>query len=299
MLVVLRSDSRSGAHDHGGDEGEQARSDSSVTIRALSRKRIDIGLCDGRVASDAGPVAAPSRLAGCFGMGRPWLLLRGYWYVILWHKRPDGPFCENPDRRRPSHRAFRVPGAPRRGRRHGHAGGAQCRVCAGAFTPPQRPDVAVIDINLPDISGFELARRLLVRDPDARILMFSMNDDPMFAAQAIECGAKGYVSKSDDPSSFLDRHPRGGLRRPLAADRDGAEDRPSAHRGRRVSRSLDAARARGSAACSPRARACRRSLPSSTSPTRRWRRPARRCARSSMRARPMQLIRIAVEQKIV
>jgi two-component system invasion response regulator UvrY len=67
----------------------------------------------------------------------------------------------------------------------------------------QRPDVAVIDINLPDISGFELARRLLVRDPKARILMFSMNDDPMFAAQAIEGGAKGYFSKSDDPQDFI------------------------------------------------------------------------------------------------
>lgn len=66
-----------------------------------------------------------------------------------------------------------------------------------------RPDVAVIDINLPDISGFELARRLLVRDPRARILMFSMNDDPMFAAQAIEGGAKGYFSKSDDPQDFV------------------------------------------------------------------------------------------------
>ena len=41
----------------------------------------------------------------------------------------------------------------------------------------QRPDVTVIDINLPDVSGFELARRLVVRDPGARLLMFSMNDN--------------------------------------------------------------------------------------------------------------------------
>jgi len=67
-----------------------------------------------------------------------------------------------------------------------------------------RPDVVVIDINLPDVSGFELARRLQVRDPRARIIMFSMNDDPMFAAQAIEGGACGYVSKSDDPHAILD-----------------------------------------------------------------------------------------------
>ena len=68
----------------------------------------------------------------------------------------------------------------------------------------QRPDVRVIDINLPDISGFELTRRMLRRDPEARIVIFSMNDDPMFAARAIESGAKGYVSKSDDPASILE-----------------------------------------------------------------------------------------------
>ena len=67
----------------------------------------------------------------------------------------------------------------------------------------QRPDVTVIDVNLPDISGFELARRLVTRDPASRILMFSMNDDSMFAAQGIECGARGYFSKSDDPEEFL------------------------------------------------------------------------------------------------
>jgi DNA-binding NarL/FixJ family response regulator len=68
----------------------------------------------------------------------------------------------------------------------------------------ERPDVAVIDINLPDVSGFELARRILNDDPSARIMMFSMNDDSIFAAQAIETGAKGYFSKTDHPQDFLD-----------------------------------------------------------------------------------------------
>src|SRR4051794_3021622 len=58
----------------------------------------------------------------------------------------------------------------------------------------ERPDICVIDINLPTVSGFELARRILVRDAAARIIMFSMNDDPVFAARAIAIGAKGYVS---------------------------------------------------------------------------------------------------------
>src|ERR1700744_4016186 len=45
----------------------------------------------------------------------------------------------------------------------------------------EQPDVSVLDINLPTVSGFELARRILVRDGAARIIMFSMNDDPIFA----------------------------------------------------------------------------------------------------------------------
>ena len=66
------------------------------------------------------------------------------------------------------------------------------------------PDVAVIDINLPGVSGFELTRRILRRDPAARIIVFSMNDDPVYAARAIECGAKGYLTKNDDPLLFID-----------------------------------------------------------------------------------------------
>jgi two-component system invasion response regulator UvrY len=68
----------------------------------------------------------------------------------------------------------------------------------------RQPDVAVIDINLPGISGLELCRRILQRDPGARLIIFSMNDDPVFAARAIEVGAKGYIAKNDDPLLFAD-----------------------------------------------------------------------------------------------
>src|SRR6266446_5475692 len=68
----------------------------------------------------------------------------------------------------------------------------------------EHPDISVIDINLPTVSGFELARRILARTPSARIIMFSMNDDPVFAARAIEVGAKGYVSKTGDPLDLVE-----------------------------------------------------------------------------------------------
>jgi two-component system, NarL family, invasion response regulator UvrY len=66
-----------------------------------------------------------------------------------------------------------------------------------------RPDVVVIDVNLPGISGFALTRRILQFDPDAHIVIFTMNDDPIFAARAIENGAKGYIGKCEDPAKFV------------------------------------------------------------------------------------------------
>src|SRR3979490_3043835 len=63
----------------------------------------------------------------------------------------------------------------------------------------RKPDVTIIDIALPDVSGFELMRRIRKDDPAAKIIMFSMNDDPAFVVRAVEMGAQGYVSKGDDP----------------------------------------------------------------------------------------------------
>src|ERR1044072_6531836 len=86
----------------------------------------------------------------------------------------------------------------------------------------QHPDICVLDINLPTVSGYELARRILARDAAARIIMFSMNDDPVFAARAIEIGAKGYVSKSGEPQDLVDAINEvggGGVYRPPAMAR--------------------------------------------------------------------------------
>jgi two-component system, NarL family, invasion response regulator UvrY len=75
---------------------------------------------------------------------------------------------------------------------------------AGGFAAyfDNKPDVGVIDINLPGYSGLELLRRIIEREPEARLVIFSMNDDPTVAARAIEAGAKGYIAKNDDPTLF-------------------------------------------------------------------------------------------------
>lgn len=65
------------------------------------------------------------------------------------------------------------------------------------------PDVTVLDLSLPDMGGIELIRRLVARDKDARILAFSMHQEPVFAAQALRAGALGYVTKSCAPDLLI------------------------------------------------------------------------------------------------
>ncbi len=67
-----------------------------------------------------------------------------------------------------------------------------------------RPDVSIIDLSLPGTGGIELIRRILARDPDAGMLVFSMYDDALFALRALDAGAKGYVTKSSAPSVLVD-----------------------------------------------------------------------------------------------
>ena len=57
------------------------------------------------------------------------------------------------------------------------------------------PDVVLLDLNLPNSSGLELMRRLLVEHEDARVLVFTMHSEPLYAARALNAGAKGYISK--------------------------------------------------------------------------------------------------------
>ncbi|MCK9394991.1 MAG: response regulator transcription factor [Methylobacter sp.] len=65
------------------------------------------------------------------------------------------------------------------------------------------PNVVVTDISLPGISGLELIFRIKQRDTDAKILVFSMHQNPSFAVQASRAGALGYVTKSSTPEVLL------------------------------------------------------------------------------------------------
>jgi two-component system, NarL family, invasion response regulator UvrY len=67
-----------------------------------------------------------------------------------------------------------------------------------------RPDVIVLDIALPGVSGIEILRRIVSRRPDACVLMFSMYQDGIYAARALQSGARGYVSKASAPDLMIE-----------------------------------------------------------------------------------------------
>ena len=66
---------------------------------------------------------------------------------------------------------------------------------AVAFAASEEPDVAIVDIAMPQASGIELARRLRGVSPDTQLLVLTMHSNPEYVHQALLAGALGYVAK--------------------------------------------------------------------------------------------------------
>ena len=66
------------------------------------------------------------------------------------------------------------------------------------------PDMVILDLNLPDMRGLDALGRLKEVAPRAKVIIFSMYEEPAFVARAMEGGALGYVTKNDDPEALLE-----------------------------------------------------------------------------------------------
>lgn len=66
------------------------------------------------------------------------------------------------------------------------------------------PQVVVMDIALPGVSGIDAMRRMLEKEPQTRVLIFSMYEDAIFASRALHEGACGYVTKASAPSVLVE-----------------------------------------------------------------------------------------------
>lgn len=59
-----------------------------------------------------------------------------------------------------------------------------------------RPDVAVMDLSMPELGGLEASAEILKELPHTKILVLSMHSDPAYVRKAFEIGAKGYLLKN-------------------------------------------------------------------------------------------------------
>lgn len=58
-----------------------------------------------------------------------------------------------------------------------------------------RPDVAILDIGMPQLNGIEATRQIVKRSPETRVLILSMHAADAYVARALQAGAKGYLLK--------------------------------------------------------------------------------------------------------
>ena len=66
----------------------------------------------------------------------------------------------------------------------------------------ERPDIVLLDINMPEMDGFETSKWIRNNCPEIKILVLSMRDDDHSIIRMLQNGAKGYILKDTKPESL-------------------------------------------------------------------------------------------------
>jgi DNA-binding NarL/FixJ family response regulator len=79
------------------------------------------------------------------------------------------------------------------------ADGAEAR----ELTLRERPDVAILDVKMPKLTGLQATREIKAQAPETKVLILSMHDDERYVAEALKAGASGYVLKTQADTDLL------------------------------------------------------------------------------------------------
>jgi DNA-binding NarL/FixJ family response regulator len=68
----------------------------------------------------------------------------------------------------------------------------------------ERPDLAILDVRMPRLTGLQATREIREQAPDVAVLILSMHDDDRYLFEALRAGASGYVLKAQADSDLLE-----------------------------------------------------------------------------------------------
>src|ERR671930_2791478 len=68
----------------------------------------------------------------------------------------------------------------------------------------ERPDLAILDVKMPKLTGLQATREIRAQAPDVAVLILSMYDDERYLFEALKAGASGYVLKAQADSELLE-----------------------------------------------------------------------------------------------
>lgn len=68
----------------------------------------------------------------------------------------------------------------------------------------ESPDLVILDISLPGVSGLELLKDIQIRSPGLPVLVLSMHEENVYAERVLRAGAKGYIMKQEPGATVIE-----------------------------------------------------------------------------------------------